>query len=783
MRRSWAFACAALALAIASNPEPARASGAQDQQDIAIPAEPLAAALAELSRQTGVSIGTDGRLPDLRSKTVIGHMSVGEALGRLLAGSGYRAQRQGRNAWRIVRGAPEVHVRPPPKPVRDAPVAEEFVAIEPIVVTATKQAEPAARVARSIDVYFPDGLHQADAQSGTAAVASQIDGLTLTGSGPGRNLMFLRGVADSPFGGESQSTVAVLLDGVRLTWSAPDPDLRLVDVERVEVLKGPQGTLYGQGSLGGIYQLVSRKADPSGFAAMAGGGLSALDDGAPGYSGSAMVNLPLVQDKAALRLVGYASREGGWISTGASANTNFSRTLGGRMALHGDLSGPWSLDATAAMQRLEDADSQYVYAPQTRSRPVQQAEPHDNDLNHLSLRLSGRIGSARLEAVSGGTWHEVQDSFDATVGAGQLGIAKPQRFDNDRKYRVWDNELRLSGNAHGLRWLAGISFVEARQESRRQVEPISGPAQVIDTGVRTSNDSALFANVEVTLGTGLSLEAGGRLFHGVIEDRRSASGASYVRDISRSGFTPSLALSWRPDPDQTLFVRYGSAFRQGGIGRAANGQYQSVDGDEFSTIEAGWRRKLGIGQIELSAYRSAWHDVQSDMLIANGLIETRNAGDARILGLEGSLRLTLGPGWRFGLSATGVDAKLVRSSLGVPLDDRRLPVVPSYTGRLWVERAIKFGSAEGWLRVNLKAIGPSRLSFDPAIDKPMGNYRELGAELHMSKGGWEWGVMAENVLSGRADTFALGNPLRIATLAEFTPQRPAHISAMLVRRF
>jgi hypothetical protein len=104
-----------------------------------------------------------------------------------------------------------------------------------------------------------------DATRGSERLAEQIEGLTVTGEGSGHGRMFLRGVADSPFGGKSQSTVAVLLDDARLTYVAPDPDIRLVDVERVEVLKGPQGSLYGSGALGGIYRIVTRRADPSAF--------------------------------------------------------------------------------------------------------------------------------------------------------------------------------------------------------------------------------------------------------------------------------------------------------------------------------------------------------------------------------------------------------------------------------------------------------------------------------------------------------------------------------------
>ncbi|WP_447412480.1 hypothetical protein, partial [Clostridium perfringens] len=72
-------------------------------------------------------------------------------------------------------------------------------------------------------------------------VALGLEGLSLTNLGPGRNRQFIRGVADSPFNGPSQSTVAVVLDEARITFDAPDPDLRLVDMERIELLKGPQG--------------------------------------------------------------------------------------------------------------------------------------------------------------------------------------------------------------------------------------------------------------------------------------------------------------------------------------------------------------------------------------------------------------------------------------------------------------------------------------------------------------------------------------------------------------
>ena len=91
---------------------------------------------------------------------------------------------------------------------------------------------------------------------GSEAVLDRLPMLASTSLGPGRNKIYIRGVADSSFNGPSQSIVGQYLGDVRLTFNAPDPDLQLYDMRRVELLEGPQGTLYGTGSLGGILRLV-----------------------------------------------------------------------------------------------------------------------------------------------------------------------------------------------------------------------------------------------------------------------------------------------------------------------------------------------------------------------------------------------------------------------------------------------------------------------------------------------------------------------------------------------
>ncbi|HTM95683.1 MAG TPA: TonB-dependent receptor plug domain-containing protein, partial [Croceibacterium sp.] len=185
-------------------------------------------------------------------------MSIDAALTRLLAGSGYVAHKVGPTAWRIE----AIRAVRSPLPSQAHDTVPEAPPGEPILVTASKRRIALADLPIDVSAVSvgTDTPVQSSPAAGTERIASEIEGLSLTASGSGRNRMFLRGVADSPFNGESQSTVAVVLDDARLTYAAPDPDIALVDMERVEVLKGPQGALYGTGALGGIYHLVSHRA-------------------------------------------------------------------------------------------------------------------------------------------------------------------------------------------------------------------------------------------------------------------------------------------------------------------------------------------------------------------------------------------------------------------------------------------------------------------------------------------------------------------------------------------
>lgn len=770
-----AIACLLLAA------EPVEAREAAPRIDIA--ATSLDRAIAELAQKAGVSIGLEGALPALRVRPLHARIGVAEALDRLLAGSGYVARQVGPTAWRIV-AAPVARAPVPRREVASVP-PPEVISTQPIVVTATKRKLRLSELPLSVAVVVLDDSAQPAAVRGTSAALAQVEGAALTDLGSGRNRMFFHGVADSPFNGENQATVAVLLDDARITWSAPDPDVRLVDVARVEVLKGPQGSLYGTGALGGIYRVVTNKPDLANASVSIEVGAATVAHGAAGANGSAVLNLPLIEDRAALRVVGYFADEPGWIETGPRDNTNHTHVGGGRAALRVDLGRGATLDLQGLVQRLGLRDSQYTYADDSLRRPAQVREPHDNDLTLVAAKATVPLGPLELSATTSLTWHDFIETFDATQGAAGFGVTAPTRFDDARDYRVWDSELRVSGQLGRIGVLAGVAHVEADEIALRTLESaISASPTAVGSTSRISRDSALFGEASLPLGGRITVTAGARLFASSIADRRAGPGLTGERDQDRAGLTPSFALAWRPGDAMLVWLRYASAIRQGGLGVAGPGKSGKFEGDELATIEAGLRlRTWRGGSLELGAHYSKWDNLQSDVLLSTGLFATENAGAARITGVEASLRQPLAQGWTIETGVTFESALLSRNALGIALDDRRLPVVPRYTLRGEVTKGFRLGAVAGSIKASARWVGPARLSFDPALDREMGKILETAVEARFDLQGWSLALRADNLFDRRENSFAFGNPFRLPDSPQFTPQRPRAVSISVGRKF
>ncbi|MEM8726933.1 MAG: secretin and TonB N-terminal domain-containing protein, partial [Pseudomonadota bacterium] len=259
VQKSGPMWLAALALAVPLSAVCAPAEvAAQSQREINVPAGRLSSAVRQLARQAGISVaGTGGGLRQVRSRAVRGRYTPAEALRRLLAGTGYRAVAIGRNAYRIERvprrtqpnrasRAPAASPAQRPVPVRQLPPPPPP---KPIIVEGTKRAlgpDDYSGGIKLFDINAPGLITGSTSLDDALATIPSVNGTSL---GSGRNKVFLRGIADSSFNGPSQSTIGLYLGEQRLTYRAPNPDLRMVDVAAIELLEGPQGTLYGAGTL------------------------------------------------------------------------------------------------------------------------------------------------------------------------------------------------------------------------------------------------------------------------------------------------------------------------------------------------------------------------------------------------------------------------------------------------------------------------------------------------------------------------------------------------------
>jgi outer membrane receptor protein involved in Fe transport len=645
-----------------------------------------------------------------------------------------------------------------------------------IVVTATKRPQSSATLPFGLSVAEPDRIASGIASPDSATVASGVDGLAFTNLGPGRNRAFIRGIADSPFNGPSQSTVALVLDNSRITYDAPDPDLLLLDVDRVEVLKGPQGPLYGSGALGGIFRIVTNAPDLS---TVSGAGTLVGEAGAHGGlggGGDAMLNLPFSQGTLAMRAVGYFRSEAGWLDTiGGARDTNGGMTKGGRLTLRWAPDADWTIDLGGVLQSLNADDSQYVTGSAealARVHPI--PEPADNDFAQAHLDLQGRLSGLRLVSTSSYVAQAVDYRLDASDAAADFGVVAPAVFSDNRRYSIVNQELRLSPEAPGrVHWVAGLAYLHASSSLDGTITAPAITPLAVETIEQDVAEYAAFGDATIPLGP-LMVSAGARLSLTEASDERAEKRSHDKKQQRKLGFAPSLSVAWAPATGRYFFIRYARALRPGGLAAGAGDTQGHFDSDELESLETGARATLDGGALllETSAYYANWHDVQSDYLLGNGLISTRNAGQARIVGGDASIDWSIGHGWTLSAGVNAEQAELISTANGVRLDDRRLPVVPNVTLRGLLGYRFDLGDWTIRLAGQGNYVGTARLSFDPDLDREMGDYAVFALSSSATTGRWNATARLDNLFDAAGDSFAFGNPFSIRNAPQVTPLRP-----------
>ncbi|MDH4126820.1 MAG: TonB-dependent receptor [Gammaproteobacteria bacterium] len=304
-------------------------------------------------------------------------------------------------------------------------------ALEEIIVTARKRDENIQDIPQSIQAFSQADMNKSGIR-GLDDIAKFVPSLTVVGSTAGLNKIVFRGLADSVRPFIADSSAAIYLDEQPLTTGAQSPEIRPIDLERVETLSGPQGTLYGASSQSGTVRYIVAKPDPSAFAANVGVGVHSIDQGDIGWDVDAMVNIPLVENKVAIRLVGFAAEDAGFIDNvlgvtpyaGTKDNAdlvkedfNSADWTGARASLKWLMNDEWSTTVIynytdSTINGYNDFDPTIGDLKTTKFHE----ESWEDNWHNIQLTLEGDLGFAQLTSSLAYFERDTAYVFDGTSG-------------------------------------------------------------------------------------------------------------------------------------------------------------------------------------------------------------------------------------------------------------------------------------------------------------------------------------------------------------------------------
>jgi outer membrane receptor protein involved in Fe transport len=782
-----------------------RAEAFEARRRFVIPPKSHADALIELAIQGNVSLLGAAACGEEGSVGLSGRYTLAEALTRLTAGAPC--------AWRIV----DPHtVRITPVAAAPRATASAVPVVSEVLVTASKRSERADDLPAGVSAISGDQLFITNAYD-ARATAGQLVGVLTTNLGPGRDKLLMRGLSDGAFTGRARSTVSTYLDDAPMNYNAPDPDLRLVDVERVETVRGPQGALYGSGALAGVYRIVTNKPDSEHFSGGVQGSAANTAGGAPSYETDGWVNLPLVDSRAALRLVGYYDDQGGYLDDLSLRLSNVDSTVrtGGRAALGLALGDSWTADLSLVGQRLASRDTQYTTLTQPGKRANQVREASENDFAQAALTLHGELSWGQVTSSTSYVQHAYSSLYDATAVAMQfletgndLGIYS----ESARIHRLVQDVVVTSTGAGRFSWLVGAYGAMSEERTPSSLDLVPAPGAIIsalaapppplirvydENRMDHVHEGALYGEGSWRFAPGWTATAGLRAFDTSLHVNADIAGAppTQPRTVDTGGdyrgVSSKFSLQYQFDDGPMLYGLYSDGFRPGGINTTnfvgIKPQRTTFDPDRLTNFEFGAKglfldRRLTV---RAAAFYDLWDNIQSDQYRASGLAYTANVGDAHIQGLEAEAAYA----WDFGLT---VQANALYSA---PKFTRTnpdfagqlgsgLPGAPRMSGGLLVryERPLPLD-----LKLRLVAqadyVGPARLTFDPTLSArtdPVVD-AELLAEVAAKR--WSVSLFVSNPANTAGDTFAYGNPFTFGQVRQVTPQRPRTVGLRLATGF
>jgi iron complex outermembrane receptor protein len=692
-----------------------------------IPQESLSKALRDFGQATRQQlVFTEDLTEGKTAPAVKGAYSAAGALALILKGSGLSVER-------TPEGAVVLHA------AHSASSAALTTDIPEVVVTANKRAEPLSKIGEGISVVSGDQLEKLNANT-LEDYLGFIPGVEFTSYGrPGQDQISIRGIASQALG----AAIATYVDGIPVGSASNEAqgssytvDIDPADLDRVEVLKGPQGTLYGASSLGGVLKYVTKAPSLTKTELDTGFDVEDVDHGAVGYKLHAAGTTPIIDNLLGVRVSGYYRDDPGFIDnveTGKK-DVNSDKAWGIRASALYQPTAQLSIKLGAVVQRTNADGLDAVSYNLSPNFPPPFALSH-GDLktalaldqpNHAkdeiySAEINYDLGWANLISATG---YSIEDDYrytDVTATytrasyATLLSEAPGSTASDTNNYDVdkTSEELRLQSktNEH-FEWVAGV-FYQDETSNTNAVIKIMGPTGVVPAGANgtpavgvANNDLteyAGFLNATYYILPSLDVSAGYRRSHISQDNVNDDTGPVYTLSGTPALRTDKLTndvniysagARWRVTPDVMLYARAASGFRPGG-GRGAppiaglTNFVPTYNPDTVWSYEAGVKAKALEGRVTLDvdAFYIDWRDIQTLIAVDGGpfLVEG-NGGNAVSQGVEAQTQvvpiqgLTLTGGFAF------TDAHYTTPNEGLGLTaGEQIQFVPKTTASLQAE--------------------------------------------------------------------------------------------------
>ena len=595
-----------------------------------------------------------------------------------------------------------------------------------IIVTAQKRPQTLIDVAQSISVVSGDQLRTQQATS-FVDYLKLVPGVSITQDTPGQTRLTIRGLNT----GGVASTVAVYLDEAPFGSSTGlangailAGDFDTFDVARLEVLRGPQGTLYGSSSLGGVFKFVTAAPEIGRFSARGRASVEGVKDGDASYAGNAVVNVPL-GTSLAVRGSGFYRDTTGFvdsIGTGGSRlrnDVNKSRSYGGRVGLLFKPSETFSLRLNAVLQNIETNSPTVVEADpatldQRYGRPTQSVfvQPF-RDIRYRLYNATADLDIGFATVTSASTYSTQKQSIrqDQTFQLSGL-IGSIFKVPNELYLRQSTNlekftqEVRIASHKNDVfEWLVGGYYANEKGLIFQQYVPVTPgtlteiPTTALPLLARVNLNSkyeeiAGFANATVHLGPRFDVDFGGRYSHNnqtatqALEGALVGGASNYTQPSSENVFTYSVAPKIKFGERASLYARVAKGFRPGGPNALAPGApaaARSYQSDETVNYEVGFKAETADRKfsIDISAYHIDWSRIQllTTLQTSAGPFNFNgNGGTAQSDGGELTLVVRPTPGLVVSANGAYTNARLTADAPAAGgLKGDKLPFTPEYS--------------------------------------------------------------------------------------------------------